>query len=236
MRSNEETSVEIPKHAAYDEAARQLGLPDTAFHLDHEENILHYRYLANEVYRLRNFLTLKFGQFEGPAIPHAMELLRILGKIEPPPPERPKQDPGIVKACVKHHLKDYFSQPHVIDTLTCLDDLCVRFGIYQDLGSQYLIEAVQEGSVRQIGNLLYGKGQEPILEAAVKYGRVTKTHLIEKLARIFGVGEETMAEELGNAITRNNLTASYDVTCSGRNNEYTVTPVSEKRRGRSNIV
>ena len=226
-RSTAETSVEIPKHAAYDEAARQLGLPDTAFGLDHEENVLHYRYLASEVYKLRNFLTWKFGQFEGPTIPHVIELIKILYKMEPEPPKLKPEDPEILKARVKHYLKESFSQPILMDMIVCLDDLGTRFGVSRDLSSQYLIEAINKDRfVRQIGNFVYGKGKEPILEAAVKSGRVTKTRLVEDLARLFGVGQETMIDELNDAISRN----SSEFTISHNRSEIAVTLVPEKRR------
>jgi hypothetical protein len=199
-------SVEIPLHIAYDEAARQLGLPRTSFHLDHEENILHYRYLANEVYKLRNFLTGNFGQFEGPTIPHAIEMIRILGKVQTPE-TKPKEDPSILKEVVKNHLREYFSQPVLMDMLTCVDNLIDRFGVSRALASQYLIEVVKEQGARQIGHMVYGRQKEPILEAAMGMGPMTKTRLIEVLARTFDVGQETMCEELDAAISRAKVAA-----------------------------
>lgn len=200
-------SVEIPLHIAYDEAARQLGLPRTSFHLDHEENILHYRYLANEVYKLRNFLTGNFGQFEGPTIPHAIEMLRVLGKIQTPETKPKGPDPAYLKEVVKNHLREYFSQPVLMDMLVCTDNLVDRFGIPRALASQYLIEVINEQGARQIGHMVYGHQKEPILEAAMGMGPMTKTRLVEVLARTFDVGEETMCEELDAAISRAKVAA-----------------------------
>lgn len=206
MRPNAETSVEVPKHAAYDEAARALGLPETSFEIDYKENILHYRYLAHEVYTLRNFMTLNFGQFEGPTIPHVIDLLRLLGKIEAPPKKK-EEDPNILREHVKKHLREMFSQPILMDMLVCTDNLCDRFGVPRALASQYLIEVIEEQGARQIGHMVYGRQKEPILEAAMGMGPMTKTRLVEMLARVFDVGQETMCEELDDALSRAKVAA-----------------------------
>lgn len=200
-------SLDVPMHAAYDEAARELGIPETPFEVDCEENILHYRYLAHEVYKLRNFLTLNFGRFEGPAIPHAIEMLRVLGKIQTPETKPPEQDPAIMKEVVKNHLREYFSQPVLLDMLVCTDNIIDRFGVSRALASQYLIEVIEEQGARQIGHLVYGRQKEPILEAAMGMSPMTKTRLVEVLARTFDVGEETMCEELDAAISRAKVAA-----------------------------
>jgi hypothetical protein len=197
-----EASVSVAMHFAFDEVARQLNVGDTLFNITSEENILHYRYLANEMYILRNFLTLHFGNFEGPTVPHAMELIRILAKIEPPPPKPKPEDPEIVKGRVKHYLREVFSQPVLVDMLTCTDNLCALHGIERSLASQYLIEVIREGGAHQIGHFAYGKGKEPILEAAAGFGPMTKTRIIECLAKAFDVSSETMADEFCDAENR----------------------------------
>ena len=229
---NERDSVEIPKHVAYDEAARHLGLPSTSFYLDHEENILHYRYLAHEVYKLRNFLVGNFGQFEGPTIPHAIEMLRILGKVQTPETKPKEQDPAIMKEVVKNHLREYFSQPVLLDMLVCVDNVIDRFGVPRALASQYLIEVVQEQGARQIGHMVYGHQKEPILEAAMGMGPMTKTRLVEVLARTFDVGEETMCEELDAALSRAKV-AAIQVERKGpliKIGPIEVKPLSKKKR------
>jgi hypothetical protein len=220
-----EASVRVAMHFAFDEVARQLDVGDTLFNITPEESILHYRYLANELYELRNFLTLHFGNFEGPTVPHAINLIRILNKMEPTPPKPNPEDPEIVRERVKHYLREYFSHPVVTDMIVCLDDLGARFGVPRNLSSQYLIECINDGSVKQIGNFIYGMGKEPILEAAVTLGRGTKTRLVENLAHVFHVGQETMAEELNDAIARG--TTGFGIVQN--KNEITVTPVSQKK-------
>lgn len=195
-------SLDVPMHAAYDEAARELGIPETPFEVDCEENILHYRYLAHEVYKLRNFLTLNFGQFEGPAVPHAIEMLRIMGKIEPVVPKAKVEDPAVLKDSVKGFLRESFCQPVLVDMLVCVDNLVDRFGIPRALASQYLIEVIKEGGIRQLGHYVCGREKEPVLETAMALGPMTKTRLVETLAKTFNMGTDTMCEALDDAIKR----------------------------------
>lgn len=195
-------SLDVPMHAAYDEAARELGIPETPFEVDCEENILHYRYLAHEVYKLRNFLTLNFGRFEGPTVSHAIDMLRILGKIEPPPPKVKEEDPNLVKERVKNFLRELFLQPVLMDMLVCTDNIIDRFGISRALASQYLIEVIKEGGIRQLGHHAYGHGKEPLLEAAMAMGPMTKTRMVEMLAKVFDMGTDTMCEALDDALKR----------------------------------
>lgn len=202
MSADPKLATTLPMHAAYNETARALGLPETTFELTPDEDILHYRYLAHEVYKLRNFLTLNFGQFEGPAIPHAIEMLRILGKIETPPPKPHEEDPQLVKERVKAFLRETFLQPVLMDMLVCVDNLVDRFGVSRALASQYLIEVIKEGGIRQLGHYVCGRGKEPVLETAMALGPMTKTRLVETLAKTFNMGADTMCEALDDAIKR----------------------------------